>query len=214
MIARRVPLTRWIFGLCAPAVLLLALAGCSDGLTAPAPGDQRSEASLNIIRLAANAPPLFSSTVSFWARRGQNAKGELFFRSPDGTRGEKFVTLDLSDRSLLTYPDGTPFATGDSVLITIRVTDPSKILIEFEPSGLRFDPQDPAELEIRYDHSDGDFNEDGHEDHDDAQIEQILGIWRQHLPADPFVRLATVRIEDLKELEARLTGFSRLAIAY
>jgi hypothetical protein len=100
------------------------------------------------------------------------------------------------------------------VLITMRVTDPQRILIEFEPSGLRFDPEEPAELEIRYANADEDFDNDGDEDEDDAEIERVLGIWRQPSLGAPFVRLGTVRIEDLKELEARLLGFSRLAIAY
>ncbi|HLB54660.1 MAG TPA: hypothetical protein VJK71_06090 [Gemmatimonadales bacterium] len=198
-----------------PALLVAVLAGCSgSGPSEPDPGEERPESGLFIIRLAANAPPLFNSVASFWAYRGRDAKGELFFQQPGGTRGEKFVELDLSDRSLLAYPDGTLFAEGDSVLITIRAVDPGRVLIEFEPSGLRFNPEEPAELEIRYSHADEDFDDDGDEDEDDAEIEQVLGIWRQALLGGPFVRLGTVRIEDLKELEARLLGFSRLAIAY
>lgn len=197
------------------ALLLAVLAACSDGgLTEPRPGDERPESKLAILRLAPDAPPLFNSMVSFWAYRGRDAEAEIFFRKPDGSRGEKFVKLDLADRSLLAYPDGRPFADGDSVLITIRVTDPSRILLEFEPSGLRFDPDEPAQLEIRYSHADEDFDNDGDEDEDDAEIERVLGIWRQASLGAPFVRLGTVRIEELKELEARLLGFSRLAIAY
>ncbi len=197
------------------AAMLAAVAGCSDsGLTAPTPGEERPETELTILRLAASAPPLFNPVVSFWAKRGQDAKGEIFFRKADGTRGEKYVRLDLSDRALLAYPDGRLFAEGDSVLITMRVTDAQRILIEFEPTGLRFNSEEPAELEIRYEHANGDFDEDGDEDGKDDQIEQILSIWRQASAATPFVRLGTFRIEDLKELEARLLGFSRLAIAY
>lgn len=195
--------------------LFVALAGCNgSGLTEPPPGEERSEALLHIIRLAANAPPLFNSEVSFWAYRGRGTKGELFFQQPDGTRGEQYVELDLADQSLLAYPDGRLFADGDSVLITIRAVDPSRILIEFQPSGLRFDPEEPAELQIRYAHADEDFDDDGDEDEEDKEIEQVLGIWRQEEAGAPFIRLGTVRFEDLKELEARLLGFSRLAIAY
>lgn len=197
------------------ALLLALLAACSDGgLTEPSPGEERPESVLMILRLAVNAPPLFNTVVSFWAHRGQDSRGEIFFRNPDGSRGDKYVQLDLSDRTLLAYPDGRLFADGDSVLITMRVTEPQRILIEFEPSGLRFDPEEPAELEIRYSHADDDFDDDGDEDEDDAEIERVLGIWRQASSGTPFVRLGTVRIEDLKELEARLLGFSRLAIAY
>jgi len=197
------------------AGLLALVFACGDsGPTEPNPGEERPESALIILRLAANAPPLFNQAVSFWAHRGQDAKGELFFQQPDGTRGEKFVELDLADRSLLAYPDGRLFADGDSVLITIRVTDPSRILVEFEPSGLRFNPAEPAELEIRYARADGDYDGDGDEDRDDERIEQVLGIWRQAVSGGPFVRLGTLRFEDLKELEAKLLGFSRFAIAY
>lgn len=197
------------------AALLAAVAGCSDsGPAEPTPGEERPESELIILRLAANAPPLFNPVLSFWAHRGKDSQGEIFFRNPDGSRGEKYVQLDLNDRTLLAYPDGRLFAEGDSVLITMRVTDPQRILIELEPTGLRFNPEEPAELEIRYDHANGDFDGDGDEDGKDRQIEQILSIWRQATSAAPFVRLGTFRIQDLKELEARLLGFSRLAIAY
>jgi len=197
------------------ALLLALLAACSaGGLTEPSPGEERPESALSILRLALDAPPLLNPVVSSWAYRGRNTEAEIFFRKPDGSRGEKFVKLDLADRSLLAYPDGRLFADGDSVLITMRVTDPQRILIELEPSGLRFDPAEPAQLEIRYSHADEDFDNDGDEDEDDAEIERVLGIWRQASLGAPFVRLGTVRIEDLKELEARLLGFSRLAIAY
>ncbi len=196
------------------AVLLAVVAGCGSGTTEPTPGEERPEATLKILRLAGNAPPIFNPVVSFWAKRGQNSEAELFFRKPDGSRGDKYVRLDLSGRSLLAYPDGRLFADGDSVLITMRVSDPQRILIEFEPSGLRFNPEQPAEVEIRYDHANGDFDGDGDQDGQDRQIEQMLSIWRQESAAAPFVRLGTVRIQDLKELDARLLGFSRLAIAY
>ncbi len=195
--------------------LLAALTGCGGSdLTDPVPGEQRPEAALTILRLAANAPPLFNAEISFWAKRGQNARGELYFKKADGSRGDRYIRLDLSDRTLLAYPDGRLFADGDSVLITIRVTDPQKILVEFQPSGLRFSPEDPAQLQMRYDHGNGDFNGDGHQDGTDQQIEQILSIWRQESPVEPFIRLATIRIRELKELDASLLGFSRLAIAY
>lgn len=197
------------------AVLLAAVLGCNNsGPTEPVAGEERPEAALRILRLTSSAPPLFNPVVTFWAKRGQNAQGELFFRKPDGSRGEKYVQLDLNDRSLLAYPDGRLFADGDSVLITIRVTDPQRILIEFEPTGLRFDPEEPAELEIRYDQADQDFDDDGDQDGRDDEIEQFLSIWRQASAAAPFVRLGTFRIQALKELQARLLGFSRLAIAY
>jgi hypothetical protein len=116
--------------------------------------------------------------------------------------------------SLLSYPDGTPFAVDDSVLITVRVVDPAQLLFELEPTGLRFNPQEPAELKIHYDHADDDLDDDGDVDSEDDEIERTLAIWRQESPGDPFVRLGSLLIEDLEEIEAELEGFSRYALAY
>ena len=55
-----------------------------------------------------------------------------------------------------------------------------------EPSGLTFNPAEPAELKIHYDHADHDFNEDGVVNTADDQIKTTLAIWRQELPADNF----------------------------
>jgi len=116
--------------------------------------------------------------------------------------------------SLLSRPDGSAIAEGDSVLITITVEDPALLLFELQPTGLKFSTAKPAELKIRYAQADDDLNEDGEVDEQDDQIETILGIWRQEQPGQPFVRLGSVKVEEQQELEAMLTGFSRYAIAY
>jgi hypothetical protein len=116
--------------------------------------------------------------------------------------------------SLRARPDGTPFAEGDSILITIRVVDPAQMLFELEPSGLTFSPDVPAELKIHYDQTGGDLDDDGDVDVDDDAIESTMAIWRQESPGDPFVRVGTAVVEDLEEAEAELQGFSRYALAY
>lgn len=195
----------------AVAAILVTLAGCA-GSTGP--DDERTENDLRILRLAADAPPLFNPTVSTWVHRGREQEIKIFFQDSQGQRGDEFLELDFDDETLLAYPDGRPFALGDSVLITVRVVDASRILFQFEPAGLRFNPGEPAELEISYRLADRDLNGDGRVDQRDRDLEGQLAIWRQAGPGQPFVRLGTLRIEDLKELEADLLGFSRLAIAY
>jgi hypothetical protein len=193
--------------------LSLALA-CESGENGPdEPGTVRPPESLNLVRLRAGAPPLEADSISFWAFRGQEAEGRIYFQDPVGGRGDEYLRLELEDESLERYPDGTPFALGDSVLITIKVVDPARILFELEPTGLQFSPLEPAELEIRYAEADDDFDEDGDLDEDDDEIELRLGIWRQERPGDPFVRLGTLRGDD-DNLESDLNGFSRYAIAY
>ena len=92
--------------------------------------------------------------------------------------------------------------------------DPARLLFEFEPAGLTFNPSRPAELRIHYNHADDDLDEDGDVDVDDATLELTIGIWRQENDGDPFERLGSLLVDNLEEVEAELGGFSRYALAY
>jgi hypothetical protein len=187
----------------------------SDGMPGPDdPGATRPPGELTILRLAAEAPPLFENSVTFWAVRGEDREGRLYFSDGQGQRGEEYVRLKVDAASLLARPDGTPFAVGDSVQITMTAVDPAQILFQFEPAGLTFSSASPADLEIEYQEAGDDFDDDGDVDDDDEDIETRLGIWRQATVGASFVRLGSAVIEDLKEIEAELTSFSRYAIAY
>ncbi len=207
----------WRTRLALPLGLLLGFtAGCgdSDGSGPNPPPEQRPPAALNILRLAANSPPVFNPVESFWATKGQDAEARIYFQDAVGGQGEEYLRLRIDDITLQALPDGTPIALGDSVLITIRSVDPTHILFELEPGGLTFNPLKPAELEIRYLKADDDFNEDGVVDLEDDDIEDILAIWRQENLGEDFVKLGSLIIESLEEIEAELLGFSRYAIAY
>jgi hypothetical protein len=194
--------------------LLGGLGACSSS-SPTSPGDgSKPPASLTVVRLAATSPPLFNSPDSFYAVKGVDRELHIDFQDPAGGPGEEFFRLRVRQGSLLSRPDGTPFAVGDSVLITVRIVDPSKILFELEPSGLSFDPAEPAELKIHYNHADHDFNEDGVVNAFDSTIKTKLAIWRQELLTDPFIRLGSVNVEDLEEINADILGFTRYAIAY
>ena len=88
------------------------------------------------------------------------------------------------------------------------------MLFDLQPTGLQFNPAEPARLKIHYDHADGDLNDDGVSDARDDSIERTLAIWRQERLTDPFVRLTSVLTVETDEAEAELTGFSRYALAY
>ena len=190
-----------------------AAAACSES-TAPNPAAPRPASELNILKLAQNAPPLWNPSISFYAVRGEDREGRIFFQDGSGGQGNEYLKLVIKDGSLSTRPDGSSFAVGDSVLITVTVVDVQRILFQLEPDGLRFDPAEPAELEIEYGEADDDFNEDGEVDEEDDAIEMQLAIWRQETIGGLFERLGSVIIEDLEELEVDLLGFSRYAIAY
>ena len=192
--------------------VLVAATACSDST---APGDNtRPPENLNVARLASTSPPLFNPEESFFAKKGEDRELRIYFQDVSGGQGEEFLRLRVRDESLLSRPDGTPFAAGDSVLITVRVVDVTRILFEADPSGLTFNPSQPAELKIHYSHADHDFNEDGTIDASDDQIKSQLAIWRQETLSGPFIRLGSVNIEGLEEINADILGFSRFAIAY
>jgi hypothetical protein len=194
-------------------IVPVALLACSDS-GGPEDGTTKPPSELKILRLSDASLPLFNSEESFYAVRGEDREARIFFQDESGGQGEEYLRLRVDAQSLQAYPDGTPFAEDDSVLITVRVVDPAELLFELEPSGLQFNPSEPARLKIHYDHADDDLNDDGDVDESDDDLEQTLSIWRQESPGDPFVRLGTVLDQDLEEVEAELEGFSRYALAY
>jgi hypothetical protein len=190
--------------------------GCGSDPTGPI---VRPPAQLNILRIATAAPPLWNRDTVFTCVKGQGCDGRIFFLDTlVGGRGEEFARLTLDQASLLRRPDGTAINDGDAVAITMSVVGDS-VMLEFAPAGLRFDPAHPAKLVIEYgeagDSVPEDFNGDGFAgDAGDDTIEQMLSVWREELPGDPFVKIGTAKIESLNEVEADLMRFSRYALAY
>ncbi|HEX9167103.1 MAG TPA: hypothetical protein VF862_14415 [Gemmatimonadales bacterium] len=204
------PSSSLAFRLLAAAVILGA-GSCADDSLGPT---EKPPAELNILRLPANHAPFEATSVSFWARVNQSREGRIYLLDAEGKRGEEFARLKIDSGSLLARPDGTSFGAGDSVLITMTVVDPPRVLVELQPAGLRFRSDKPAELKLDYGEADDDFDDDGDVDVDDERTEQLLAIWRQEKAGSPFVKLGSVKFEDLEEIEAKLVSFSRYAIAY
>ena len=204
------------FGSMVAAALAAGVAlGCASDTTGPI---VRPPGQLNILHLATTAPPLWNRDTVITCVKGQGCEGRIFFQDSVGDPGEEFARLTLDQASLLRHPDGTAINDGDTVNITMSVVGDS-VMLEFAPAGLRFDPAHPAKLVIEYgeagDSVPEDFNGDGTPgDAGDDAIEQMLSVWREELPGDPFVKIGTAKIESLNEVEADLTGFSRYALAY
>lgn len=192
----------------------LALA-CSDS-GGPDDDGTRPPSDLTILRLSGDSPPLLNPVESFYAVRGDNREVRIFFEDENdpGEAGDEYLRFAVDNDALLARPDGTLFVEDDSVLITVRVVDAARLLFEFEPAGLSFSPSRPAELKIHYDKADDDLDEDGDVDIDDEELELTLAIWRQESDGDPFVRLGSLLIDDLEEIDAEVEGFSRYALAY
>ncbi|HEX7050143.1 MAG TPA: Ig-like domain-containing protein [Longimicrobiales bacterium] len=163
---------------------------------------------------SSGSTPMGSATTSFWAVRGENRSAEILYGPEAGeAAGEELLTFEVPGNSLLEYPDGTPFDRGDSVQITIHLDAEGRFVFRFEPSGLRFDPEHPAELEIDYRGADLDLDGDGDVDAEDDEAERELYLWKQEREGDPWLRLGTVKLEDLDELEAKIDGFTGFAVA-
>ena len=207
---RSVPALRFLL----LAVCAGAAASCSDSSSPSDGGGSKPPSELNVVHVSPASTPLVSTTVSFYAVRGQNSEGSISFQGTGGAEGEEFVRLRLDANTLLALPDSTPILPGDSVLITLTVVDPTEMLFDLQPTGLQFSPADPAELKIHYDHADGDLNDDGVSNSLDDALERTLAIWRQENPGDPFVRLTSTLTIETDEATADLTGFSRYALAY
>lgn len=183
--------------------------GC-DGFLDPGP-ELVPESELIFVRVAEDAPPLVSSSVSFWIKRGETREAELRYESYDGDG--KCLLFRVPADAPLRHADGRPFAEGDSALVTITLTDASLFRFDFDPGGLEFDPDHPAELEVRYTWADPDFNGDGVVNPADAAIAARFGFWHQDRPGAGWKRITTERIASALEVHAEISGFSQYALA-
>jgi hypothetical protein len=199
----------------AATLLALGLAACGgddDGATAPV---QRPQEQLSFLRLRADAPAPVTTFVQFWAVRGQDREVSIFLRPrPGASDSLEFLNFKVPAGALAAYPDGRPFAVGDSVRIGIRIIDATRLIFEFTPSGLRFSTRTPAELEIEYGETDDDVNDDGRVDANDDIARRQFAIWRQSAVGQPWERLSSILDIDDEEVEADIFRFSNHAIAY
>jgi hypothetical protein len=192
------------------ALLATTLASACDGISAPVEGVD--DALLTVVRVAPNAPPLEGDSVSFWAVRGKDREAQLRYVYPDGSMG-KCLLIRVPAAALLRRPDGSVIAMGDSVRISIRVPDRSRFQFRMEPSGLRFDPDNPAQLEVRYRWADPDFNGDGVLDARDTKAAENIHFWHQDTFGGKWTQLPTTILLDAIEARSRVLSFSQYALA-
>ena len=159
----------------------LGLAGCSDGI-APA-SLSRSADQLHFVRPAPSAASLPDTAVSFWAKRGEDRELRLYYTAQSATSpAQELLRFRVPAAALAQRPDGSAIAVGDSVLISVRVIDPSRLIVEFQPSGLKFAPASPARLRFELGETDSDLNGDGIVDSKDESLKAQLSFWRQEAP--------------------------------
>jgi hypothetical protein len=205
-------LARLTFRALAVAALAAGLS-CSDS-TAPAP-ETRAATDLRLLAVPYAAPPLVTTQVSFYAVKGKAAAVDIWYhRAPGAVDSLKFLEYRMGVASLDRRPDGTAFAVGDSVLITLTVTDPRHFIIEFQPTGLMFSSSDQPTLKLIWAACGNDLNYDGVVDAKDAAIAQALSFWRQEAPFQLWYKVSSVVVVSAKEVNAQLSGFTGYAIEY
>lgn len=196
---------------------LAVAAGCGDDEpTGPAsPPDTLPEGQLTFLQQAAEAPALVTYDTTVIATAGQQLDLEIRYLPPPGQdSGEKFLEFKLDDESLLRYPANHPtrpgqlFTPGDTVWIRV-VVDPQLLIATLEPSGLTFNPVEPAELEIRYVNADSDYDDDGDPD---PELEVEIDLWRQENPGDDWERTGDLKDLETDRVRAFLDGFSRYGL--
>jgi hypothetical protein len=194
------------------AVSLLALAACTDPV-AVENGKDISE--LNQLHVTYDYPTLAATTVSFWAVKGRATSAELWYHARAGaTDSAKFVDFRVGANAIDRRPDGTAFAPGDSVRITLTATDPRHMMISFEPSGLKFSATDKPTLKMFWVACGDDLNYDGKVDASDEAIMGKLGIWRQETPGARWFYVGSAVVGPTREVNAQLAGFTGYALMY
>lgn len=187
-------------------IALAALAACGGDSTGPN-SITKPTSDLHFLRLSATAPQLQSTVVSFYAVKGQDREVRVRF-----TNGEDYLRFRVFANSLQLRPDGSPIATGDSILITITVTDPTKLQADFQPSGLKF--SSPARLQFEFGEADKDLNGDGVVNATDTSLIPQISTWRQEVAGGDWLKVSSIVEIEINEVQADISGFSGYALAY
>jgi hypothetical protein len=203
----------------AAAVAAAALAACGDPSapsdTGPKIVPVGSETfSPLMIRAAAGAPSIANPVVSFTATKGVDVEAVMWYRPrPGRTDSTMFVRFRVGKKSLLTRPDGSAIADGESVQITMTLVDPQHLVVDFQPAGLKFSVSDPADLRMSFLEADEDFNDDGVVNSADLAYEAALSMWRREMDTSPWAKIQSTETLEAHEVEAPITGFTSYAIA-
>lgn len=189
-------------------IVLAALAACGGDSTGPQQ-ITKPTTDLHFLRLSATAPQLQSTVVSFYAVKGQDSEIRVRFKN-----GEDYLRFRVFANSLDRRPDGSAIANGDSVLITITITDPTKLQADFQPAGLKFSSATPARLQFEFGEADKDLNEDGVVNGVDASLIPQISTWRQEVTGGDWMKVGSIVEVEINEVQADISGFSGYALAY
>jgi hypothetical protein len=167
------------------------------------------------MRTRTGAPPLAGLSASFYAKLGEERGVAIYYHAePSALDSVKFLDFRVPAGALMTSPDGRAYLPGDSVLISVTITDPDHMIVQFQPSGLKFSPQSPAALQLSFLQADNDLNGDGVVNAQDSALKAQLSIWVQESAGGLWTQVSSTLSLDLEELTASIGGFSGYAAAY
>ena len=196
------------------ALAVFAALSCSDA-TAPDGVNERASTDLRLLAAPYGTPPLVTTSTSFYAVKGKVSGVDIWYRPRAGrTDSTKFLEFRLGTASLDKRPNGTAIAIGDSVLITLNVSDPIRFIIELQPSGLRFASSDQPRLKISFAACGDDLNYDGKVDAADLVLLSALSVWRQEAPFQSWFKMSSTVSASVKEVDTQLGGFTGYALMW
>ena len=194
-------------------VVATVLAGC-EGSTNPDDDNEVVPTDDLVFARLESGVTIPTRDTSFVVTAGERFELELFTDpEPGDDDGQEFLEFEVDEETLLRRPNGTAFQPGDTITIRVRVPGDAYVF-HFEPSGLQFNPNRPAELKISYGDADDDFDDDGDVDDDDQAFETDLSIWRQEVLDGDWENIgATVHSVELDEIEFDVQHFTGFALA-
>jgi len=192
--------------------LIISTSCDSDSTTAP---ESRTSDELNFLHVAPGTPPLSATQASFYAVKGRATGVDLYFHAPAGsTDSLHLLGLLVGPNALDRRPDGSVIAEGDSLLISVTVTDPYHLVVDFQPAGLTFAATDLPVLTVSWAGCGNDLNYDGQIDANDDLVVNQLGIWRQESSNLPWFKQDGVIIRSAREVKSEIPGFTGYALAF
>ena len=192
------------------AIAVVLLVAACDESTRPV----ENNSNLTFLEPSPTAPGIATQTLTFNAVQGQDAEVFMYYQQQGTSERSKILRFRIRSDAQIVRPNGTNLTAGQSIPITITIIDPVRLIVDFQPSGLRFLGEEAADLTMWYDERDADFNDDGVINSTDTAIEQTLAIWRRESLTAPWVRLSGNIVVETDEIEAEISGFTNYVIAY
>jgi hypothetical protein len=204
-----------------PVAILLAFAGCRDVAAPQTEPDllgrvvhqPPAPTEVHILQQASTAPPLKTYRASFWAHKGTASTVTVNYQ-PAAAQwvGEPFLRFDIPKNGLVAGADGAPLKRGDSVWVTLTI-DSVSFSVHFQPSGVLFSKNFPANLVIWYENANPDLNGDGVVNGKDKQLEQQLAFW-YHAAKTRWSKLSSHNDTTQLSVSTALYHFSEYAVSW